>query len=101
MHHTKARVRPSQTAQHSIAHARFRWAFARGYYTPRNVAVGDHTNRFQVLEAFDYSNFAAVVPRHHFGCLPHGVLRRAASKISDHNVFAFHKNGEMLLSALI
>jgi hypothetical protein len=74
-----------------------RWAFARGHYTPRNVAVGDHANWFQVLDAFDYSNFAAVVPDHHLGCLLHGVLRGAARKIGDHDVFAFHGMDEMLV----
>ena len=50
----------------------------------------DHANRFQVLDVFHYGNFAAVVPDHHLGCLPHGVLRRAANKIGDHHVVAFH-----------
>ena len=90
----------SQTAQHGIAHARLRRAFTRGHYTPCNVTVGDHANWFQVLVALDYGNFAAVVPNHHLSCLSHGVLRCAASNIGDHNVFIFHRNGELSLIPL-
>jgi hypothetical protein len=53
----------------------------------RPCPTRNHTDRFQVLDAFDYGNFAAVVSDNHLGCLPHSVLWRAASKIGDHNVF--------------
>ena len=78
-------------AQHDVAHACLRWAFSRGHYAPRNIAVGDQANRFQVLDGFDYGNFAAVVPDHHLGCLLHAVFRRAAGKVGDHQVFAFQR----------
>ena len=90
-------MRLSQIAPHSIADARLRWDFAGGHHSPRNIAIGDHANRFQVLDVFHYRNFAAVVSDHHFGCLPHRVLRRAASKIGDHHVFVFHGTHESLL----
>ena len=79
---------PSRAAQHGIAHARFPWAFTLGHYPPGDVAVGDHTDWFQVLFVFDYSDLAAAMPRHHLSCFHHTVLRRAASEIGDHNVFA-------------
>ena len=78
-------------AQHGIVYARSRRAFARGHWSRRNIAIGDHTNRFQVLDAFDYSNLTAVMPDHHLGCLPHRALRRAVSKVGDHNVLAFNE----------
>ena len=87
----KPRIRASNVGQHCIAHTGLGRAFARGYYTPCNVTVGDHTNWFQVLRGFDYRNFAAVVPGHHLGCFSHGVLWRAASNIGDHDVFVFHR----------
>jgi hypothetical protein len=87
----KHRMGASKVAQHCIAHTGLRRAFARGDYTPCNVTVGDHTNWFQVLHAFDYRNFAAVMPSHHLGCFSHGVLWRAASNIGYHDVFVFHR----------
>ena len=81
-----------QTTQHRIAHARLSCTFASGHHTPRDVAVGDQANWFQVLDAFDDSNLPAIMPHHYLGCLPHRVFRRAASNIRDHNVFASHES---------
>jgi len=38
-----------------------RWDFAGNHHSPRNIAVGNHADRFQILCAFDYCYFAAVV----------------------------------------
>jgi hypothetical protein len=43
-------------------------ASARGHYTPRDIAIGDHADGFQVLLRFDYGNLAALVPGHDLGC---------------------------------
>jgi hypothetical protein len=59
----------------------FAWAFARGHYTPRDIAIGDHADGFQVLLRFDYSNLATLVPGHHLGCLLHVMLQRAEGKL--------------------
>jgi hypothetical protein len=71
---------------HGIAHTGFARAFASGDYTPRDIAIGDHADWFQVLHAFDYSNLAAIVLEHHLGCFLHRVFRRAARNIGDHNL---------------
>jgi hypothetical protein len=77
-----------QAGQHGIAYAGLFRVFTHGYYTPRNVPVGDHANWIQALVAFDYRNLAAIVPDHHLGCFLNSVFRRAASKMGNHNVFA-------------
>jgi hypothetical protein len=53
---------------HGIAHARLPRASARGHYTPRDIAIGDHADGFQVLLRFDYGNLAALVPGHDLAC---------------------------------
>jgi len=62
-------------------------AFARGHYTPRDIAISDHADGFQVLLRFDYSNLATLVLGHHLGCLLHIMLRRAARKIGANDIF--------------
>src|SRR5207248_8574362 len=78
-------------ARHGIAHPCLLRAFACGHNAARDVAVGDHSDDFHVVVAFDYGNLAAVVLYHHLGCLLHIMLRRTASGIGAHNIFGlFH-----------
>ena len=99
MHHRKTWC-DRHRRLNSIAHP-FLLGFSPGRYRPRNVAIRDHTDRFQVLDAFDYGNFAAVVSDHHLGRLPQSVLRRAAARSAIMMSLSWFTDGELLFILLI
>jgi hypothetical protein len=71
-----------------------RCAFSRSDYTPRNITVGDYTDWFQVVDAFNDRNLTAVRASPLSPLLPARHAPGYSNQTGDDDVFAFQVMAE-------